>query len=171
MNLPFVVGKTSGKKEKELDDLKGVILRAKNEYNIQGIVTGAVASTYQRDRIERIAEESGLKIFSPLWHKEPIQEMRELLEKGFLFILTAIAGEGLDKSWLNKIITITEIEKLETLHQKYGLSVNGEGGEFESIVLDCPLFLKKIIVDKAVVNEETKECASLFILEAHLSEK
>ena len=32
------------------------------------------------------------------------------------------------------------------LSKKYGVHVCGEGGEYETFTLDCPLFKKKIIV-------------------------
>ena len=117
---------------------------AKEKYKLGGIVSGALFSTYQRDRIEKICDRLGLKIFSPLWHKPQEEEMKELLANGFQFVLSAVAADGLDKKWLNRIITLDDVEKLKKLHEKNKIGIAGEGGDFESIVLDCPLFKKKI---------------------------
>ena len=171
MNIPLLVQKTKGEKEAELADLEQAIRTAKEKYHIEGIVTGAVFSTYQRDRIEKICDKLGLKIFSPLWHKPQGQELRELLAAGFRFVFTAVAAEGLDKSWLNKVITEKEIEKLQKLHEKYGLNQAGEGGEFESLVLDCPLFTQKVVLDQVDIIEENKNTARLLIQKAHLVKK
>ncbi|HLC71463.1 MAG TPA: diphthine--ammonia ligase [Candidatus Nanoarchaeia archaeon] len=171
MGLPLIVGQTKGEKEKELVDLEKTITIAKEKYRLDGIVSGALFSTYQRDRIEKICDRLGLKIFSPLWHKPQEEEMKELLASGFIFILSAVAAEGLDKSWLNKIITLKEVEKLIQINRNVGINVAGEGGEFESVVLDCPLFKKKIIIEEAEIREEGKYCAHIIIRKAGLGEK
>ena len=75
----------------------------------------------------------------------------------FEFIMTSISADGLDKSWLNKIITKKDVEKLKELNQKYGVSIIGEGGCFESFVLNCPIFNKKIsILDSEIKMESEK---------------
>ncbi|MBI2151550.1 diphthine--ammonia ligase [Candidatus Woesearchaeota archaeon] len=171
MKLPLITQSTLGEKEAELRDLKSALQMAKTKYHIDGIVTGALASTYQRERIELTCEELGLKIFSPLWHKPQEQEMYELIQHGFKFILTAVAADGLDKTWLNRIITLGDLEKLKAISKKNGLNVAGEGGEFESVVLDGPLFKQKIVIDSQETKEEGKNTAHLLIKKAHLEKK
>jgi diphthine-ammonia ligase len=171
MDVPLVTYDTLGEKEKELEDLKDAIKEAKDLYKIDGIVSGAMFSTYQRSRIEKICDELGLKIFSPLWHKGQEQEMHELLRLGFKFIFSSIAADGLDKSWLNKIITLEDVEKLVALRDKIGFNCAGEGGEFESTVIDSPLFEKEISIDEVEVVEESKCSAYLKIKRANLAEK
>jgi asparagine synthase (glutamine-hydrolysing) len=149
MNIPLIIQKTKGEKELELLDLKKAIQKAKDQYKIDAIVTGALFSTYQRDRIEKIAEDLGLKVFSPLWHKSQEQHMLEAINNNIKFIITAIAADGLDKSWLKKEITLKELEQLKKLHKTNKLNIAGEGGEFESLVLDCPLFEKKIQIEES----------------------
>ncbi len=171
MKLPIIIGETKGEKEKELLDLGKTIKTAKEKYKLDGIVSGALFSTYQRDRIEKICDKLGLKIFAPLWHKPQEEEMKELLANGFVFILSAVAAEGLDKSWLNRIITLDDVKALQKLHEKNKIGIAGEGGEFESIVLDCPLFKKKIIIEEVELKEEGKYAAHLVVKKARLGEK
>ncbi len=158
MGLPLVEVETKGEKEKELKDLKKAIIIAKEEHKIDGVVTGALFSTYQRDRIEKVCDEAGLKVFSPLWQKNQEEEMRELLRNDFKIIFTAVAAEGLDKSWLGKIIDEKDINRLVELNKKSKINIAGEGGEFESFVLDGPLYKKEIKIidsDKVMENEFT----------------
>ena len=54
MNLPLIQHTTKGVKEDELKDLKDVINQVKEEYGVEGIVTGAVGSVYQASRIQTI---------------------------------------------------------------------------------------------------------------------
>ena len=172
MNIPLIVQKTAGEKEKELEDLELALIKAKEKYKIAGVVNGALFSTYQRDRIENVCDKLGLKIFSPLWHKPQEQQMEELLSKNFEFVFSSIAAEGLDKSWLNKVIESEDLDKLRSLSRKLGNNIIcGEGGEFESVVLDCPLFTKKIVLKDVEIKEENKNTARLIIKEAELIEK
>lgn len=76
MGLPLLETFTEGEKELELEDLKNAIIQAQKEFGIEGIVTGALYSSYQKDRIEDICNELGLESFSPLWHMDQEQEMR-----------------------------------------------------------------------------------------------
>ena len=171
MNLPLIIQKTKGEKEAELKELEAAFKKAKEQYQIDGIVSGALFSTYQRDRIEKICDKLGLKIFSPLWHKPQDKHLLELIDNGFEIVLTAVAAEGLDKSWLGRKIILKDVERLQQLNKKYGLNVAGEGGETESVVLDCPLFAKKIVLEKTQIIEEDKNRAHLVIKKAKLVNK
>jgi asparagine synthase (glutamine-hydrolysing) len=163
MELPLILQKTTGEKEKELLDLKKAIKKAKDKYKIQGIVTGALFSNYQRSRIEKICDELNLKVFSPLWHMSQEVEMRNLVREGYKIIMVKIAGEGLNKSWLNKIITKTDIDKLAQLNKKIGFNIAGEGGEFESFVLEAPMFKHPLEIKKSHIIEESENVATLVI--------
>lgn len=165
MNMPHILGSTEGEKEKELVDLKELIIAAKSKFEFEGVITGALFSEYQSSRIQTICDSLNLKCINPLWHKKQEDEMQELLDKKFDIIFTSIAAEGLDKSWLNRIITQDD---LETLKGKVMVNVAGEGGEFESLVVDCPLFEKKIVIEEFEINEESENTARMIITKARL---
>ena len=169
MNIPLIEVTTQGKKEQELKDLKKAIQKAKKEYQIEGIVSGALYSTYQRDRIEKIADSLALKIFSPLWHINQQNYMQDLIKAKFEVIITKIAAEGLDKSWLGKKITLKTLNELKELNKKNNIHLTGEGGEMESLVLDCPIFKKKIVVVKADKHMDTTNTGVLDIITAKLA--
>ena len=164
MDIPILFQNTTGKKEDELKDLEIALKKAKEKYKIQGIITGALFSDYQRERIEKIAEKLELKVFNPLWHKNQEEVMREIMENNFKIIFSSIAADGLDKTWLNKIITNEDIDKLVKLNKRNGLNIALEGGEAESLVLDCPLFKKKIKIIKAKTIMENK-CTGRYVIE------
>jgi asparagine synthase (glutamine-hydrolysing) len=164
MEIPILIRETKGKKEDELKDLKKLLLEAKEKYNIDGIITGALFSSYQRERFEKVADNLGLKVFSPLWHKDQEEEMRELIDENFKIIFSSVAAEGLNEKWVGKIITHKDIDKLVELNNKIGLNIAGEGGEFESLVLDCPLFKKEIKIVKSKIVKES-ETNTFFVIE------
>jgi diphthine-ammonia ligase len=171
MELPILTIESNGEKEDELKDMKDLMDDAKKKYNIDGIVTGAIFSQYQRERIEKIADELGLKVFSPLWHKEQEKYMRELINAGFKIILSSVAADGLDEKWLGKIMKLNDVDKLCLLNKKIGINVAGEGGEFESLVLDCPLFKKEINVKKSKILVEGKYNSFFVVEKAELIDK
>ena len=167
-NIPLITIKTLGEKEKELAALKQAIKEAIFEFKIEGIVTGALFSNYQRDRIEKICEELGIKCFSPLWHMDQEKEMELLLQKKFKFCMVKIAAYGLDKSWLGKEITIKELEHLKELNKKIGFNVAGEGGEYESLILKAPFMKKELKIKKYKIYEENEYTATMLIDEVEL---
>ncbi|MFT4311296.1 MAG: diphthine--ammonia ligase [Candidatus Woesearchaeota archaeon] len=165
---PLIITTTKGQKEKELQDLKNTIKIAIQKYGAEGIITGALYSTYQRERIEKICEELGIKCFSPLWHMNQTKELELLLQKKFKFCMVKIAAFGLDTTWLGKIITKKEIQKLTKLQQKYLINVAGEGGEYESLTLKAPFMKKEIIIKEYEVIKENEYTATMKITKATL---
>ncbi len=145
MEKKIVFGKTKGIKEKELEDLKMVL----KDLGVDGIVTGALASNYQKKRIDKICEELGIKHIAPLWGIDPREEWKNILKLGFEVIITQFACEGLDESWLGRRIDFKAFEELEELSRKYGFHLGFEGGEAETFVLYMPLFKKRIKILKA----------------------
>ncbi len=146
MGLPQVTLETEGEKEVELDDLRTALEAAKEEYFIEGVYTGALASIYQKSRVERICGELDLKSISPLWGVDSEVHLRNLIRDGFSVMVTSVAAMGLDESWLGRKLDEQMVRELVELQRKYGLHAGLEGGEGETFVLDCPLFEKKVEV-------------------------
>lgn len=140
MKIPIIFQETKGEKEKELKDLEKAIKIAKERYQIEGIVTGAVASNYQASRIQRICDGLRLICLNPLWQKNQFELLNELLKNKFKVKIVKVAAEGFDEKWIGRIIDKKTLVELKKLYDKYKINVAGEGGEFETYVLDCPLF-------------------------------
>jgi diphthine-ammonia ligase len=140
---------TAGLKEDELEDLTRELATLKKSIGIEAIVSGAIASEYQRTRLDNMCENLGLRSFAPLWHKNQEQLVREEIEAGFDIIITACSALGLDEKWLGKTLGLKELTELLDLRKKYGLSVAFEGGEAETFVLGGPAFKKKLSVIKS----------------------
>jgi asparagine synthase (glutamine-hydrolysing) len=144
MNIPIIVRETKGEKELELRDLQRAIEKAKIKYNLQGIVTGALASDYQASRIIEICKQFKLESINPLWHKNQLDLLRDLVKSKFEVIISGVAAFPLDRKWIGRKIDEKFILEVEKLAEKYKLNPAGEGGEFESLVISCPLFKKKL---------------------------
>ncbi|MEM4494325.1 MAG: diphthine--ammonia ligase [Candidatus Caldarchaeum sp.] len=127
-------------------DEEEVLNRALSEVagRVDGIVAGALASSYQRERMKHAAEKHGLTVLTPLWGQKPGELLRQMLRDGFEIMVVAVAAAGLDRNWLGRMLDEEAVEELEALAERYGINPGGEGGEMETMVLDCPLFHKKI---------------------------
>ena len=149
MGLPQVLMETEGVKESELQDLIKALSIAKERYHIEGLYTGALASVYQKSRIDKICDELTLESISPLWHIDPETHLRNLLKSGFRVIMTSVSALGFDEGWLGRLIDSKAVDELLDLHSKYGVHAGLEGGEGETLVLDCPMFAKRVEVQES----------------------
>ncbi len=154
MNIPLMKDITKGEKEIELEDLERAISNAKEKYEIDTLVTGALYSEYQTSRIQKICDKLDIKCLNPLWHKDEIEYLNELIENKFEIIITGVAAFPLDKSWVGRKIDKKFIEEVTALKEKYQIHPAGEGGEFETFVLDCPLFEKPLEIKEQKISGE-----------------
>jgi diphthine-ammonia ligase len=169
MEVPLIQAKTPGEKEEELEDLRNALKDLKNR-GIEAVFTGAIHSEYQKSRIDNLCHEVGLKSKAPLWHRDPLDYMQEVVDLGFEVMITSVSAEGLDESWLGRVVDEDLLEELKGLHEKYGLHMAFEGGEAETLVLDGPIFKKKInILDSEKIWEV--DSGYLVIKDAELGEK
>ncbi len=152
IGIPLLTVKTKGEKEKELTDLKNALKHAKKLFSIKGVVTGAIESVYQATRIQKICDELGLWVFNPLWQKDQVELLNELLENKFEVIIAGVFAYPFDKSWLGRRLDKDMIKELISLKEKYKINPTGEGGELESFVTYAPFFKKKIEIKKASVS-------------------
>ena len=155
MGIPLIEKRTKGEKEKELDDLEEAIALLKDK--IDGVVTGALASSYQKMRIDSICKRHDLLSIAPLWHRDPAEYLRAALRDKFEIIYVGVAAPPLNADWLGRKLDEKVIEELIELNRKHGISVVGEGGELDTLVLDCPMFIKKIKILHAEKNWNEKE--------------
>ena len=162
MGIKQIIINTKGEKEKELEDLEEAFKINK----ISVLITGAIASNYQKSRINKICDKLDIKHLSPLWGIDPLKEL-EILSKDYDVIITKVAAEGLDSTYLGKHIDEKLIEKLVYLNKKYKINMLFEGGEAETFVLNAPMFTKKIFIDKQRIEKE-RDTGVLIIDSAYL---
>lgn len=130
MRLKQIFVRTDGKDE--LFDLECAL----KKLNIEGIVTGAIESEYQKQRIDKIGEILEVPTYSPLWHKKE-GLMSELLDY-FEIYIDAVSAEGLGKEWLGRTMKELNEANIPNIHPFL------EGGEGETFVCDTPFFKKKL---------------------------
>lgn len=165
IGIPIITKETSGIKEKEVEDLKDVL----KVLNIDTVACGGIFSDYQKTRFERVCKELRLKLLTPFWHTDPEQFLKEMIDLSFDVRIVGVYAEGFNESWLEKKLDKKTINDLISLNKKYGISLVGEGGEYETLVVDGPLFKKKIkIIDSEKIWDEKTQSGYLKIKKAEL---
>ncbi|APW96332.1 ATP-binding protein [Halobiforma lacisalsi AJ5] len=129
------------------DDLEG---------GIAGVTAGAVESEYQTSRIEGMCDRLGCELFAPLWQEDPRKLANAMLEAGFEIEIIQVAAHGLDESWLGRTLDRAALADLERLNEEYGVHVLGEGGEFETLVVDAPHMDRRIDLEYETEWEGTR---------------
>ena len=150
LGLPLIEADVRSGKAEEVEDLKEAVARAKGDLGLDGLVSGALASEYQRTRIDRMGHEVGLKSFAPLWHKEPRGYLDGLLGDGWDIRFTRTAADGVPNAWCGQRLDAAKVAAM--LAHKARPHVAGEGGEYETLVLDAPCYRRRLVVEEAHVE-------------------
>ncbi|TFK43414.1 hypothetical protein BDQ12DRAFT_718637 [Crucibulum laeve] len=135
----------------ETEDLFSLLSTVKNHHpDVRGVSVGAILSNYQRVRVEHVCRRLDLTPLCYLWQRDQGELLSEMIEAGMEAILIKVAGIGLTTKHLQK--TLAEMQPtLVKLNDLYGSHICGEGGEYESLTLDCSLFKRKIVLTEVEV--------------------
>ncbi len=140
----------SGKKEIEIEEM----LKHIKTLNPEGLSSGALASEYQKQRVDWIGFRLNIPTFSPLWHRDISNEIKEME-----VIFTRYAAYGMNQDILGK-----RFKRIKNIHPFL------EGGEGETIVLDAPFFKYKLAIDR-YHKQISAQSGELIIDKAHLVSK
>ncbi|KAJ7068402.1 hypothetical protein C8F01DRAFT_1118081 [Mycena amicta] len=132
----------------ETEDLYALLSTVKSHHpGVQGVSVGAILSNYQRVRVEHVCRRLNLTPLCYLWQRDQGELMSEMIAAGMESVLIKVAGIGLTASHLGR--TLAQMEPtFVKLHNLYGAHICGEGGEYETLTLDCPLFKRRIILNE-----------------------
>ena len=147
MGKELITARSSGTEEGDMEGLA----RALDGLDVDGVITGAVWSDYQWDRMNLVCHDLGLKVFSPLWRKDQDLVMEAFLQSGIRAIIVGCYAEGLGQEWLGREIDRQAVDELKRLRERYGISIMGEGGEYESMTIDSPMHSKPINIESSEI--------------------
>lgn len=166
LGIPLIARESGNGEALELEALKSAL----DGLDVEAIVLGTIVSDYQKSRVDSICDELGLRCFTPLWRLDQATLLDDYLTAGFRILMTGVAAEGLDESWLGREMDRAMQEELIALNKKYGLSICGEGGEFETLVVDGPNFEKRLRIVEA--DSEFKGSSGVYrVIKAEVERK
>lgn len=148
LGLPLIEAPCRSGQAEEVEDLASALAALVAPFQLDGVVSGALASEYQRTRIDAIGHRLGLRTFAPLWHKEPGGYVAGLASWDVRFSRTA--ADGVPTAWAGQRL---DRAKLDAMGRHAARPhVAGEGGEYETLVLDCPAYARRLVVERAHVE-------------------
>ncbi|MBE6523684.1 MAG: diphthine--ammonia ligase [Thermoplasmata archaeon] len=148
MGKELITAPSSGTEEGDMEGLRIAL----DGLDVEGVITGAVWSDYQWDRMNLVCNDLGLKVFSPLWRKDQDLVMDAFLESGIKAVIVGCYAEGLGKEWLGRVIDRDAVDELKRIRAKTGISIMGEGGEYESMTISSPMHSRPLeIVESEIV--------------------
>ncbi|MDI9609674.1 MAG: diphthine--ammonia ligase [Candidatus Verstraetearchaeota archaeon] len=144
IGVPWVDVLVSGMKELEVSELADAMPGIAKAHRIDAVVTGAIASRYQKERVDQVCKKAGLRHLHPLWQQDGEVLIREMIGLGFETYFTSVSAEGFGPEWLGRRLDHDALGDLLRLRSRHGINVSGEGGEYETFVCDMPLFRNRI---------------------------
>jgi ABC transporter with metal-binding/Fe-S-binding domain ATP-binding protein len=157
---------SSGEEGADLAALEGAL----SNLEVEGVITGAIASDYQWDRINGVCQKLGLKVFSPLWRKDQLTILYDMVQAGMKAMIVGVYSDGLGREWLGRMLDRATVDQLSAVAQARGMNVSGEGGEYETLVLDSPMHSFPL-VPKDVQVEFRRDSGQLSIGRLSISER
>jgi ABC transporter with metal-binding/Fe-S-binding domain ATP-binding protein len=142
IGLPWISVRAQKDREEESlqEALKGIVA----DY----LVTGGIASQYQKAKFDRICRNTEKEHYAPLWGISARELYDKILELGMDVIIVSVAAYGLGKEWLGAHLDKATIDKLLKLAEKYRFNAVGEGGDLDTLVLDAPLYKRRLEIKK-----------------------
>ena len=149
----------------EVEDLYELLVDVLGVHpDVDAVCTGAILSHYQRLRVEHVASRLRLTSLAPLWQREQRRLLADMIDSDMDAVLVKVASMGLGKTEVGRSIADVQ-QHLHEVEAQYGVNVCGEGGEYESLVLDCALFAdQRIVLDEYEVITEHGDIAPVSLL-------
>ncbi|MEM2725286.1 MAG: diphthine--ammonia ligase, partial [Candidatus Nezhaarchaeales archaeon] len=152
------------------ETLHQALLWLKSMYGLEGIVTGVIASNYQRRVLQEVCDEVGLQLITPIWGCDQFELVHNIIREGFKAMIVGVYAEGLTQQWLGREVDETFLRYLRELSSTWSINPCGEGGEYETFVVDAPYFTRRVkVLDYKVMWY--RNWGELIILNAMLTEK
>ncbi|CAH0560796.1 unnamed protein product [Brassicogethes aeneus] len=168
MDLPLYKKETMGvandqgknykpSKNDEVEDLYLLLKEVMEEMEVEAVSVGAILSDYQRIRVENVCVRLNLVPLAYLWQQKQADLFNEMIKCEVDAIVIKVAALGLEPNkHLGRSLSSLQ-PHLFAMNEKYGLNVCGEGGEYETLTLDCPLFKSRIVIDESEIVMHTND--------------
>lgn len=144
MGVAHLRAKAGRGTEAESSAISRLLGEAASEHGAQAAVHGGIASRFQRGAFARAAREAGMGALCPLRGADQKEHMRNLLRDGFKFAIVSVGSDGLGPEWLGRTVTAADVAALARLAERHSFNPAFEGGEAETVVLDCPMFSRAV---------------------------
>ncbi|OGO31620.1 MAG: hypothetical protein A2Z29_03060 [Chloroflexi bacterium RBG_16_56_11] len=118
------------------------MLQAFREEGIEGGVFGDIDFNPHREWIERVCGRAGIAPHLPLWLEDQTKLVEEFIDAGFEAVVVAVKKDLFGPSVLGRRVDRPFLAYLAGLDK--GITPCGEAGEYHTLVIDGPLFEKRL---------------------------
>lgn len=141
LGIPLMRQRTSGAEyeSKFIEALK--ILKEKG---VSEGVFGDIDFKIHRDWIECVCDKGDVIPNLPLWGLSQDNILSDFIKSGFEAILVVTKAELMGEDWLGRKINNSFVKDLKQLSLTIPVTPCGEAGEYHTIVIDGPLFNKRL---------------------------
>jgi len=165
LELPIVQRTASWESYEQV--FKEAVEEIKCRLRAEGVVFGDIFLEEHRRWTIRVCEELGVKALSPLYGEDEEELMMEFLDAGFKAMIVCAKLDKLPEELLGRIFDREVIKILENA----GVDPCGEYGEYHTLVLDGPIFKKRIEVLEGQIEHIPRGYAVFNIRGWRLAEK
>jgi diphthine-ammonia ligase len=124
---------------------EAVFVKTLREFKREGInggIFGDIDFNPHREWIERVCRPAGITPYLPLWQESQSRLMEEFIDAGFKAVVVAVKADILSKGVLGRTVDKEFMSYLTNLDK--GITPCGEAGEYHTLVVDGPLFQKRL---------------------------
>ena len=172
LNIPhFYVKCRVADPVKEANIVKKIVEKNQRKIKVDAVVLGGTGlQETQLRSIQKALMPLKVDAFASHSGEDHDLVMEQMLDKGYEILITQIASDGL-KDWLGKKITKENFAQLKKDSIKYGFHIGFEGGYADTLVTDCPLFSKKLVIKNMSIIMEDNYCGHVEVNRYRLEEK
>lgn len=124
-------------------EFKSAIHELRN-VGVEGGVFGDIDVQEHREWVERICRQTSARPYLPLWGDDQRQILARFIALGFKAVIVAANAELFSEEWIGRQLDSGFFTHVVNLQRRVNLSVCGEAGEYHTLVVDGPLFEKRI---------------------------
>ena len=148
---------------KEAEIVKEIVESNQKKMKVDAVVLGGTGlQETQLKSVQNALRPLKVDAFASHAGEEHDLMMEEMLKKGYEILITQIASDGM-KDWLGKKITKDNFSQLKKDSVKYGFHIGFEGGYADTLVTDCPMFSKRLVIEDMSIIYEDDYCGHVVI--------
>lgn len=148
IGIPLVQKETTADMQKYETEFKAAVSGIKG---IQAMVFGDIYLDEHKEWVERVCKDLGILAVEPLWGNSATSLMEEFINLGFKAVVVSCQADKFDRDFVGKEVDKDLIKQLRARN----ICPCGENGEFHTLVIDGPIFKRRIkIVESEPVLKE-----------------
>ena len=139
MGLALVQKETSPDMKKYEEEFKEAVLKFKSK-GVNAMVFGDIYLDEHKEWVERVCKDIDITPIEPLWNKKPEDIIKEFIDLGFKAIIVSCQADKFSKDFVRKEVDKELLDELKSRN----ICPCGENGEFHTLVVDGPIFKRRI---------------------------